>query len=82
MKPPEGRQRDLLEGKVVVITAAAGTGIGGAAARRCLEEGASVAISDQHARRLAATREELAGAHADRFGPNLVMSPTRRRSPR
>jgi 3-oxoacyl-[acyl-carrier protein] reductase len=54
----------LLEGKVVVITAAAGTGIGGAAARRCLEEGASVAISDQHARRLAATREELAEAHA------------------
>ena len=30
----------LLEGKVVVITATAGTGIGGAAARRCLEEGA------------------------------------------
>src|SRR2546430_3752255 len=29
----------LLEGKVVVVTAAAGTGIGGAAARRCLEEG-------------------------------------------
>jgi NAD(P)-dependent dehydrogenase (short-subunit alcohol dehydrogenase family) len=54
----------LLEGKVVVITAAAGTGIGGAAARRCLEEGASVAISDQHERRLAATRDELAQAHA------------------
>src|SRR6202043_2136143 len=54
----------LLEGKVVVITAAAGTGIGGAAARRCLEEGAMVAISDQHARRLAATWEELSEAHA------------------
>jgi 3-oxoacyl-[acyl-carrier protein] reductase len=54
----------LLEGKVVVITAAAGTGIGGAAARRCLEEGARVAISDQHTRRLAATRDELAQAHA------------------
>ena len=67
--PPGGRRppvkgHGLLEGKVVVITAAAGTGIGGAAARRCLEEGASVAISDQHARRLAATREELAEAHA------------------
>ena len=60
---------NLLEGKVVVITAAAGTGIGGAAARRCLEEGARVAISDQHARRLAATRDELAEAHA---GPRLV----------
>jgi 3-oxoacyl-[acyl-carrier protein] reductase len=56
----------LLEDKVVVITAAAGTGIGGAAARRCLEEGARVLISDQHTRRLAATREELARTHGDR----------------
>jgi 3-oxoacyl-[acyl-carrier protein] reductase len=56
----------LLEGKVVVITAAAGTGIGGAAARRCLEEGAQVVISDQHHRRLAATRAELTQAHGDR----------------
>ena len=56
----------LLDGKVVVITAAAGTGIGGAAARRCLEEGAQVVISDQHHGRLAATRDELAGTHGDR----------------
>jgi 3-oxoacyl-[acyl-carrier protein] reductase len=56
----------LLEGKVVVITAAAGTGIGGAAARRCLEEGARVVISDQYHQRLAATRAELARAHGDR----------------
>ena len=56
----------LLEGKVVVITAAAGTGIGGAAARRCLEEGALVVISDQHHQRLAATHAELAQAHGDR----------------
>ena len=54
----------LLADKVVVVTAAAGTGIGGAAARRCLEEGARVAISDQHAKRLAATWDELAEAHA------------------
>jgi len=53
----------LLAGKVVVITAAAGTGIGPAAARRCLEEGARVMISDQHERRLAATRDELAAVH-------------------
>jgi 3-oxoacyl-[acyl-carrier protein] reductase len=53
----------LLEGKVVVITAAAGTGIGSAAARRCLEEGAQVMISDQHERRLAATHAELAETH-------------------
>ena len=56
----------LLQDKVVVITAAAGTGIGGATARRCLEEGAQVVISDQHHRRLAATREELTAAHAGR----------------
>ena len=56
----------LLEGKVAVVTAAAGTGIGGAAARRCLEEGAHVAISDQHHKRLAATRDELAARHGDR----------------
>jgi 3-oxoacyl-[acyl-carrier protein] reductase len=56
----------LLDGKVVVITAAAGTGIGGAAARRCLEEGAQVVISDQHARRLEGARAELARDHQDR----------------
>ena len=56
----------LLDGKVVVVTAAAGTGIGGAAARRCLEEGARVMISDQHHRRLAATLGELAETHGDR----------------
>jgi 3-oxoacyl-[acyl-carrier protein] reductase len=64
VKPPAGHS--LLDGKVVVITAAAGTGIGSAAARRCLEEGAQVVISDQHARRLGETRDELAAAHADR----------------
>jgi 3-oxoacyl-[acyl-carrier protein] reductase len=56
----------LLEGKVVVITAAAGTGIGGATARCCLAEGAQVVISDRHHQRLAATRAELAQAHGDR----------------
>jgi 3-oxoacyl-[acyl-carrier protein] reductase len=64
MNPPAAH--GLLDGKVVVITAAAGTGIGSAAARRCLEEGAQVAISDQHARRLGETRNELAAAHGDR----------------
>lgn len=43
---------DLLKDRVVVITAAAGAGIGGATARRCLEEGARVVISDAHERRL------------------------------
>ena len=57
------KSHQLLDGKVVVITAAAGTGIGSAAARRCLEEGAQVMISDQHERRLAATHAELAETH-------------------
>ncbi|MGH3171926.1 MAG: SDR family oxidoreductase [Trebonia sp.] len=42
----------LLAGKVAVVTAAAGTGIGGACARRILEEGAKVLLSDAHERRL------------------------------
>jgi 3-oxoacyl-[acyl-carrier protein] reductase len=62
--PPAGR--DLLAGKVVVITAAAGTGIGSATARRCLEEGAQVVVSDSHARRLAAAHKELAGEFGER----------------
>jgi 3-oxoacyl-[acyl-carrier protein] reductase len=65
--PPPGR--DLLAGKVVVITAAAGAGIGSAAARRCLEEGAQVVLSDQHAKRLAAFAEELSAGYGDRVWP-------------
>ncbi|ELS52481.1 SDR family oxidoreductase [Streptomyces viridochromogenes] len=42
----------LLAGRTAVVTAAAGAGIGGATARRFLEEGARVLISDAHARRL------------------------------
>ncbi|MBQ1087731.1 SDR family oxidoreductase [Streptomyces sp. B93] len=49
----------LLSGRTAVITAAAGTGIGGATARRFLEEGARVLISDAHARRLAEHEAEL-----------------------
>ena len=51
---------NLLGGKIVAITAAAGTGIGSAVARRCLEEGASVVVSDTHERRLRETADELA----------------------
>jgi 3-oxoacyl-[acyl-carrier protein] reductase len=61
---PEGR--DLLAGKVVVVTAAAGTGIGSATARRCLEEGASVVVSDHHERRLGETLSEFTDEHGDR----------------
>jgi len=56
---------ELLRDKVVAVTAAAGTGIGSAAARRCLEEGARVVISDHHERRLAETVAALRADHAD-----------------
>jgi len=62
--PPYVEGHGLLEGRTVVVTAAAGTGIGSAAARRCIEEGATVLVSDSHERRLAeavATLSELAG---------------------
>jgi len=49
----------LLAGKTVLVTAAAGTGIGFAAAKRCVEEGARVMISDIHERRLAEAVAEL-----------------------
>ncbi|MEU2714090.1 SDR family oxidoreductase [Streptomyces sp. NPDC007205] len=49
----------LLRGRTAVITAAAGTGIGGATARRFLEEGAHVLISDAHTRRLKEHEAEL-----------------------
>jgi 3-oxoacyl-[acyl-carrier protein] reductase len=49
----------LLEGKTVVVTAAAGTGIGFATAKRCREEGARVLLSDAHERRLGEAAESL-----------------------
>ena len=42
------------------MTAAAGTGIGFATAKRCAEEGATVVISDHHERRLGEAAEQLA----------------------
>jgi 3-oxoacyl-[acyl-carrier protein] reductase len=56
----------LLDGKSVIVTASAGAGIGMAAAKRCLEEGASVVISDTHERRLGETLETLKAEHGDR----------------
>jgi 3-oxoacyl-[acyl-carrier protein] reductase len=66
--PPPGH--GLLQGKVVVVTAAAGTGIGSAAARRCLDEGARVVVSDRHERRLEMTRAAMAEEH----GAELVRA--------
>jgi 3-oxoacyl-[acyl-carrier protein] reductase len=54
---PPGKH--LLSGKTVLVTAAAGTGIGHAAARRCIEEGARVLISDVHERRLGEAARSL-----------------------
>jgi 3-oxoacyl-[acyl-carrier protein] reductase len=52
---------NLLADKVVVVTAAAGAGIGASVVRRALEEGAkAVVFSDTHARRLAEAEEALA----------------------
>jgi 3-oxoacyl-[acyl-carrier protein] reductase len=62
---------DLLAGKVVVVTAAAGAGIGAAVVRRALEEGAkAVVFSDTHERRLA----EAQSALSTEFGADRVWS--------
>ncbi|MEU9690015.1 SDR family oxidoreductase [Amycolatopsis japonica] len=61
-KYPEGA--NLLRDKVVVVTAAAGTGIGSAVAKRAMEEGARVVISDWHERRLGEKAAELGDVHA------------------
>ncbi len=58
--PPYVEGHSLLEGKTVLVTAAAGSGIGFAVAKRCLEEGATVMISDIHERRLGEAVQELA----------------------
>jgi 3-oxoacyl-[acyl-carrier protein] reductase len=57
--PPYVPAHGLLAGKNVLVTAAAGTGIGFATARRCVEEGANVVISDKHERRCAESAAEL-----------------------
>ncbi len=57
--PPYPEGHHLLDGKVVLITAAAGTGIGFATAKRCVEEGATVVVSDKHERRLEEAAEQL-----------------------
>ena len=57
--PPYPTGHRLLEGRGVLVTAAAGTGIGFATAKRCLEEGAALVISDKHERRLGEAAEQL-----------------------
>ena len=54
----------LLKGKSVLITAAAGAGIGFASARRCIEEGCrGIVLSDIHPRRVEEAVANLRKAH-------------------
>ena len=62
---------DLLRDKVVVVTAAAGAGIGAAVARRALEEGVrAVVLGDTHERRLAEAEQSF----GDEFGADRVRT--------
>ena len=58
--PPYPTPLGMLKGKTVVVTAAAGTGIGFAAAKRAAEEGAKLLISDFHERRLNEAADRIA----------------------
>jgi 3-oxoacyl-[acyl-carrier protein] reductase len=60
--PEYPKPRSLLLGKRVLFTAAAGTGIGFAAAKRFAEEGARVFISDMHQKRLAEAAAKISEA--------------------
>lgn len=61
---PEGR--NLLNGQTVVVTASAGTGIGYSAAKRAVEEGAQVLMSDFHERRLGESADRIEEATGTR----------------
>lgn len=66
--PPYVEGHGLLKGRSVLITAAAGVGIGFAAAKRAVEEGCrAIFVSDVHERRLSEAAEKL-----------IALSPTTR----
>ena len=58
--PPYPAPLGMLKGKTVVVTAAAGTGIGYSVAKRAVEEGATLLISDFHERRLGEAADRIA----------------------
>jgi len=60
----------LLADRIVVVTAAAGAGIGFAVAKKAVEEGATVVISDVHERRV----DEAADALAELAGSRPVTA--------
>lgn len=74
--PPYPAGHAVLAGKTVLITAAAGTGIGFATAKRCAEEGATVMISDIHERRLGEATIKLADVCGKR-PPSRICNVTR-----
>jgi 3-oxoacyl-[acyl-carrier protein] reductase len=74
--PPYPAGHTILAGKTVLITAAAGTGIGFATAKRCAEEGATVMISDIHERRLGEAATKLAEVCGTR-PPSRICNVTR-----
>jgi 3-oxoacyl-[acyl-carrier protein] reductase len=54
---------DEFAGKVALVTAAAGLGVGQAVARRLLAGGAAVVVTDSHERRTAQVTEQIAADH-------------------
>ncbi|WP_346777540.1 SDR family oxidoreductase [Rhodococcus sp. HNM0563] len=70
--PVETPGHGLLAGKKVVVTAAAGTGIGFSSARRALLEGADVLISDFHERRLGEAADKLAAEFPEQQVHSIV----------
>jgi 3-oxoacyl-[acyl-carrier protein] reductase len=76
--PPYVPGHGLLKGKSVLITAAAGAGIGFATARRCLEEGArALVLADIHEKRLLEAtgklRAEFPGCKLDARLANVTV---------
>lgn len=57
--PDYPKPSGMMAGKTMVITAAAGSGIGGSLAQRAAEEGATLMLSDMHERRLGETADRI-----------------------
>ncbi|ALJ20850.1 SDR family NAD(P)-dependent oxidoreductase [Microbacterium sp. No. 7] len=54
---------ERFRGRIVLVNAAAGVGIGSSVVRRFMQEGAAVAVSDRNPKRLRALEDELVSAH-------------------